>query len=295
MSTGTSFSDLVYTKPHWVWKRCKRHIRAPEIIYPLIEKLFKTYGPLKDASTGQPLFNRHAWKSAQGVLRTIKDGFVSDPPGVALYMRIGLDANADDLPVYFCCRGTNISEGAVHRPILHVFPTTGVGVRHSIMALCAFIMRHNFIVGTRNRTGHPYQDHFNLTLKNCLHLMLRSTQHLIPGQDVMTGWINGWLYSPTSERIGIAQVPERLRIAADMKPYVNEAMEGNPLQFLAKCQGTLYPITPIATNVEKQLFGDLKSSMESLKNNDFRTASTLWNNMYVDGKNVHYKVSMFSS
>ena len=30
--------------------------------------LFQTYGPLKDAGSGQPLFNCNAWKAAQGIL-----------------------------------------------------------------------------------------------------------------------------------------------------------------------------------------------------------------------------------
>lgn len=119
-----------------MWRHCKRYIRPPSVIYPLVEELFHTFGPLRDAATQAPLFNRMAWKAAQAVLKTIRDGYVSDPPGVALYVQIGVDAKADNLPIYFCCRGTNISEGAVHRPMLHVFPSNGVGVRHAIMSLC---------------------------------------------------------------------------------------------------------------------------------------------------------------
>jgi hypothetical protein len=128
-----------------VWDRCKRYIRPPGVIYPLVEKLFRTYGPLKDVR-GEPLFTNQATKMAQAILRLIRDGFVSDPPGVALYTQIGVDKKAENLPIYFCCRGTNISEGAVHRPILHIFPSNGVGVRHATMALVAYILKHNLKV-----------------------------------------------------------------------------------------------------------------------------------------------------
>jgi len=146
ISTGTTFDKLVQTKPQWVWRQCKRHIGPPGILHPLVEDLFRIYGPLKDAQSNDALFNRHAIKAAQGVLRTIRDGFVSDPPGVALYTQIGIDKNADNLPIYFCCRGTNISEGAVHRPLLHIFPSNGVGVRHAIMSLVAYVLKHNLKV-----------------------------------------------------------------------------------------------------------------------------------------------------
>jgi hypothetical protein len=248
---------------------------------------------LKDAATGIPLFGRLAWKAANGILRTIKDGFVSDPPGIALYMQIGVDKNADDLPIYFCCRGTNISEGAVHRPILQVFPSTGVGVRHAIMALYAFILRHNLLVGTRNRTGQPYRDHFNIGLKHQLHSLLNVTQKLIPEQDTMHGWVNGRLYEATSERIGIAPVPLRIQLNADMHPFEEGSIQTKHHLFLARSQGTRHAITPICTDFEKQLYGELKSSVASFTNNDYQTAAKIWNSLCADGDKVFYKVDLF--
>jgi hypothetical protein len=52
----TSFEELRASKPTWLWRRCKRVIPPPKLLYPLVEKIFLTYGPLKDATTGQPLF-----------------------------------------------------------------------------------------------------------------------------------------------------------------------------------------------------------------------------------------------
>jgi long-subunit fatty acid transport protein len=80
-------------------------------------------------------------------------------------------------------------------------------------------MHHNLTVGTRNRTGKVYKDHFNLALKNQLHQLLHATSNLIPGQDTLPGWNNGWLYEPTTEQIGIAPVPQHLQISADIQPF----------------------------------------------------------------------------
>lgn len=139
----TTFEKLLLYRPKWVLARCKRYIPRPRILLPLVTEVFKTYGPLKDASTNQPLFNRNAWKAVRGVLRTIHDGFVSDPPGIALYYQIGIDSKSGGLPIYRCCRGTNFTEGGIHRPILSSFPTTGVGPRHAVNRLKIFAYVHN--------------------------------------------------------------------------------------------------------------------------------------------------------
>jgi hypothetical protein len=142
---NTSFEELVRTKPAWVFMRCRRHIPPPDQLYPTLEKLFQTFGPLKDVSTGAPLFNRAAWKIAQSTLKLVKDGLVSDIPGVSLYTQIGVDSKADNLPIYKCCRGTNYSE-ANHRGIKEVFPTVGVGMELSNNFLRQWVFKHNLKV-----------------------------------------------------------------------------------------------------------------------------------------------------
>ena len=97
-----SFDDLVRLRPAWVWKHCKRVISPPEELYPLVKNVFNVYGPLKDAKTGLPLFNTAAWKTAKNILVLIQKGYLSDPPGVALYSVLRLDAVNGGLPIYRC-------------------------------------------------------------------------------------------------------------------------------------------------------------------------------------------------
>lgn len=149
VSQGSSWDEMVRLKATYVWKRCKRVIPPPHILLPLVAEVFKTYGPLKDAKTQEPLFNKPAWLMVRNVLRTIELGYVSDPAGIALYTAYGIDKNG--LTLYRCARGTNATEGGVHRPIRAAMPKSGAGPRHAKMRLLDFAIKHNLHVCCRPR------------------------------------------------------------------------------------------------------------------------------------------------
>ena len=92
----------------------------------MVAKVLHTYGSLKDAKTGQPLFNKSAWKSAKNILTLIKSRYLSDPPGIALYYQIGLHSKNGGLPIYRCMCGINMTEGGVHKQIHCHVPESGV-------------------------------------------------------------------------------------------------------------------------------------------------------------------------
>lgn len=163
-STGSSWEEKLRLDPKWLWKRCKRVIPPPNIIFPLVADVYKTYGPLRDAKTGAPLFNENAWKASRNVLDLIHHGFLSDPPGIALYYAYGTDQQG--LTLYRCVRGTNTTEGAVHRPIRHLMPRSGSGPRHTRMAILDFACKRNLRVRC-----FP-------SLELCLHLIWYSGRHI---------------------------------------------------------------------------------------------------------------------
>ncbi len=151
LSTLTPPRDWTYavrTSATWVWRHCKRLIPPPELLYPQVARVFQTYGPLKDAKTGQPLFNAAAWRAAKNVLALVQAGHVSDPPGVPLYYVVGIDHKAGGLPIYRCPRGTNNTEGGVHRHLRTHLPTSGVSPRHMSNCLTEFRLRHNLLVSS---------------------------------------------------------------------------------------------------------------------------------------------------
>lgn len=141
-----TFEQLEASQPNWVRKRCRRIIPPPHDLFPMVEKLFFDFGPLKDASTHLPLFNQQNWKIAKQILELIRQGYVSDPPGIALYSVIAVDAKADNLPIYRCSRGTNFTEGGVHTHLRSRLPTSGVSVQHVNACLIDFVLQHNIRV-----------------------------------------------------------------------------------------------------------------------------------------------------
>jgi len=48
----------------------------------VVKEVYAAFGCLLDAKTKQPLFNSRAWRDAGNVLKAIKAGLLSDPPGV---------------------------------------------------------------------------------------------------------------------------------------------------------------------------------------------------------------------
>ena len=88
----------------------------------MVAKVLHTYGPLKDAKTGQPLFNKSAWKSARNILTLIQNGYLSDPSGITLYYQNGVDGKNGGLPIYQCMHGTNMTEEGVHKQIRSCVP-----------------------------------------------------------------------------------------------------------------------------------------------------------------------------
>ena len=127
----------------WVSQHCKHITPSPEKLYPLVSCVFHTYGPMIDPVSKKPLFSLDNWKTAKNVLDLIQNGYVSDPPGIALYTMIGLDNKNGGLPRYRCSRGTNATEGGVHKHIRERLPKCGTSLRHMQATLYDFVLHHN--------------------------------------------------------------------------------------------------------------------------------------------------------
>jgi hypothetical protein len=80
------------------------------------------------------------------MLTLIKSGYLSDPPGIALYYQIGLDSKNGCLPIYRCMHGTNMTEGGVHKQIHCHVPVSGISPQYLYSCLLDFILRHNLLV-----------------------------------------------------------------------------------------------------------------------------------------------------
>ncbi|KAF8075254.1 hypothetical protein FPV67DRAFT_1728203, partial [Lyophyllum atratum] len=276
-----SWSEILFQRPDWLWRRCKRIIPPPEELYPLVSRVFQGYGPLKDAKTGLPLFNSAAWAVAKNVLELIQKGFVSDPPGIPLYYQLGIDGKTG-LPLHRCIRGTNMTEGGVHTHLRSRLPTSGVSIRHMQSCLLDFILRHNMLVGTFNSTGQRYIGHYSIWLTNELQETLCLVQHMLIRPRVMTGWVNGNLYEPTREVAGVLPIPEDVRRKSAMGSYIPGLHAKQRHHFLASMQGTRKPVLPIHNDSEKELFRRLMTGntgfSDPVSGPRWDVAVEIWNN-----------------
>lgn len=141
---NVTFDQMVLWQPDWVWRRVKRCAPPPEVMYSHILQVITHYGPLKDATTGQPLFNTASWDKAKNVLENVWLGYYSDPPGISLYMVKGQDQSR--LSIYRCSRGTNNVKGGIHQNIICRFGSFNASPRFAVNLLRDYCLSHNLEV-----------------------------------------------------------------------------------------------------------------------------------------------------
>ncbi|KAG8968224.1 hypothetical protein FRC05_001605 [Tulasnella sp. 425] len=287
---GMTFEHFVRTNPRSAWQHVKRIIPPPEQLLPAVQKVFTTYGPLPDAKTGLPLFNAAAWHAAKNALKLIKNGYLSDPPGIPLYHIIGFDKHMNNLPIYHCFRGTNSVEGGVHQNIRRRVALSGATPRHTEARLTDYILRHNLIVGTLNRTGQRYVGHFDIWLLNDLQTAMSRVQDWVRDAPVVTGWVNGRLYTPTCERFGILPIPPNIQNEMGMVPFIPSCPKNQSYRYLAQQQNVRYATLPVHTAGEKKLFTFLMCGNAEfcLSNPNWTRCAREWN-QYANGVEIYYK------
>ncbi|KAJ7213648.1 hypothetical protein B0H12DRAFT_1275445, partial [Mycena haematopus] len=292
-SPRRDWDTIVRTSPAWVWRRCKRIIPPPEELYPLVAKVFETFGHLKDAKTGLPLFNSAAWAVAKNVLELVQRGFVSDPPGISLYYCVKIELKTG-LRLYRCIRGTNFTEGGVHTHLRSRLPTSGVSIRHVNACLKDFILRHNLVVGTFNSTGRCYHRHYSIWLINELEELLLYTENILEPSGAQAPWVNGNLYQPTTEVSGVLPIPEDVRVNAGMARFEPALDSKRSHHHLASLQGTRKAVLPVHSKAEKDLFRDLMAGNQSFGNfsssKQVEAAVRVWNGKADAQEDIYYKL-----
>jgi hypothetical protein len=151
---GVDWEYAQRAKSYVLNRRIRRLIPAPEIIVPRLQLLFDGYKNLICSSkqnqlkeqTGQTFFSKDACDMATRLINTARLGFLSDPVGVSLYYRMGIDK--DGLTIYRTIRGTNSVEGGVHMTIRRVFGSLQASPELAECILANWILRRNCSVGT---------------------------------------------------------------------------------------------------------------------------------------------------
>ncbi|SJL13797.1 uncharacterized protein ARMOST_17245 [Armillaria ostoyae] len=294
---GITYEQKILWSSDWVWRRVRRYVPPPEILLPRVREVFQKFGPLLDATTGQPLFNNAAWDKAKNILENIRLGYYSDPPGVTLYRSDGYDSNG--LQLYQCLRGTNNVEGGVHQNIAKRFGSYNASPRFAVNLIRDYCFTHNTSVGAKNRLQHTVFGSYDIWTRNRLVALIDHTEAVFTNpakvRQCVTGWVNGGDYEPSAESFGILPLSTPVQEKLGMLPYhYNFAVDTKMRHHqLAWHQGTRIAILPIHTPEERAVFRALvkqpNGEFSKPTKPNWITVARKWMS-YCDGVKVFYKL-----
>ena len=310
-----TYEAKLLCKPKWVLARVRRYVPPPEILFDRVAAVIKMFGPLKDSTTGQPLFTEKAWDMMKNILEHIHRGYYSDPPGIPLYFEVGKDRHG--LTLYCCFCGTNDLKGGVHQNLIRRFTSFNVSPRRAVNMILSYAVCHNmqvgpvecfpiacalshWQVGTENCTSCSYIGHFNISLKNRVSMLLEITAGYF-GCDLQGGygkWVNGNNYQRTSESFGILPFDGAAQNRLSMLPYHHTfALEQKVRhRYLSERQRTRFSVLPIHTQSERalfQLYARSSHHFTSAQGPNF-AALACEMNAHADGLTIFYKVTAIS-
>jgi len=137
-----------------------------------------------------------------------------------------------------------------------------------------------------------YKGHYDIWIINRLQILLTTTQNLMHEPQQLTGWINGDLYTPANEKIGILPIPDLVRAAVGIDCHHPEDQKFQHA-FLAQEQGTKYAVIAVHTNEEKAYFKQLMQENQLFNQSDsvpdWKHCAKVWNR-HANGKDIFYKV-----
>ncbi|KAK6981231.1 hypothetical protein R3P38DRAFT_3234489 [Favolaschia claudopus] len=253
---GLTFDQMLARNPDYIKRRTPRHVPSPNVLVPMIQHIFNTFGNALDAKTQQPLFSPTAWQKANAVLELLREGYLSDLPGVAMYEHAGVDKHG--LNLYKCLRGTNNVEGGPHGDIYRKFGALHAGPRLTVNSLTDHRTWYNLQAFAKHVFRANWDYHHSLSLINRTSFLLNYLSDIVEGASSYSHWINGDLYARTEEKFGIAPVPESLRVRLAMQPYSETAAAtyklGKNDDWLRRKQGLALPALPPTTLAARKYF-----------------------------------------
>lgn len=150
-------------------------------------------------------------------------------------------------------------------------------------------------VGTLNSTGQHYHGHFDIWTINRLQEQVMFLRDVLKNPIEIQGWVNGNLYVPTSERMGILPIPDDVWHSsgmAEFSPILDGPKQAH--QYLAQKQGTRKAILPVHTSAEIDLFWHLMEANPAFNSTSsgpiWKLAVKVWNEIADREDGVFYKV-----
>jgi hypothetical protein len=107
---GAAIKARVKRMPRSYWRRrVRHHIPDPATLEADITLVYKMYSKLRDPAHNRPFFNHTHERQFKTSIAYIKKGYLSDPPGMAMYAK--LRVTADGLQLYRTLRTSSAVEG----------------------------------------------------------------------------------------------------------------------------------------------------------------------------------------
>lgn len=278
-----------YFNSHLYQSCVERYAPSPKILYWRVRAVYALFGNMVDSSTGKPLFNDAAWKKADNVLKEIRCGFYSDPPGFSMYTKRlrpngTVMKNKYGMEMIECMRGTNRTE-AYHKNLLTTFGSWHTGVEMSDYLLAERRHRHNQQVSEKRRYGFPRIGHYDTWKIDQLQILYLENH----GVQLYPYWTNASDYRSTEESFDtVALHHSSLQEAMEIRyQSLGQVKLTNDQQYLCKKMGTRYPFLPFCGKDENKQY----AKYELLKTGpveDYQ-AGVDWCE-FIDGKNIHAKL-----
>ncbi|KIK58696.1 hypothetical protein GYMLUDRAFT_245792 [Collybiopsis luxurians FD-317 M1] len=274
---GISWDFVVRARKPWLNRHICCYIPPPDKLEADLKRLFDSFKNIvcsTDCKKGRGrFFSKDSVTVSNSLLETVHQGFLSDPPSIALYYIIGWDC--DDLPLYRTIRGMNSIEGGVHMLICCIFGSLKASPELAVALLCNWILRCNQQVGHFNRTGQRWKSHFDIWL-------LDEITEIAIFLNILPSFCLPHILATriaTSESFGIIPIPSTLASDYGIRTLPACRIEGlphhrdtpahlltrlstkvtSPYRYLQLTQQTVFPVVPVHTHVEftefKRLIG----------------------------------------
>ncbi|KIK53595.1 hypothetical protein GYMLUDRAFT_250297 [Collybiopsis luxurians FD-317 M1] len=164
-----------------------------------------------------------------------------------------------------------------------------------VASLLDFVLVHNLHVGTFNSSGKKFCGHDYIWLTNKIQeLEITIANHYPEFEPSPLTWVNGNLYQPTNEVLGVLPLPSSVLEMAGIQPFVPGLDNKKKQGFLAQLQGTCKAVLPVHTVQERKLFNTLMSTCK-----DFYISRTelspgavkIWNRHVETMQDAYYKLT----
>lgn len=281
----------------YIAQRVRRKVPPPDILHHRLKAVYNFFKDKEDSRTKCPLFNDRARAKFESVLELAKNGFLSDPPGLLMYVpktdingKIMIDK--DGLTLYRSLRGTSNLE-SLHQYLTTSFGHTTSGPWYSDALLTILRHQYNWRMSLRNRPHFPKCKHYHELLIDRINEIYEQ----IYGHPKHINWISSDEALPLKSPFGVVAINcplayDNTRIlVTDVEQQ--EALSKRPmLKYLAKRQQVSLPYVPIRGAAEKQLFHRLieecLSNEQPVDNmNTFEKIAKVWTQNHV---NVNYNI-----